>query len=208
MSGTFPTTGFETLDFQSNVNNRITKSVSGRVSRLRTGAQYWTLKLKSPALTKDQLMDVYSFVAKQDGQYESFTVVPPVISSTRGTMTGTVTVADVESVDPAMSTVKGTTTVGIEDDGTASGTLKKGDIIKFSNHDKVYMLTEDLTLQQDSSVAQMTVYPPLVSDLVGGTTTVVYSSVPITVFLDSDQQKYITQVDGTYRYEIALVEDI
>jgi hypothetical protein len=195
MSGTFPTTGFETLDFQSNVQSRVTVSVSGKAQRLKVGAQYWNFKLKSPAMSRADFMSVYSFIIKQDGQYGSFTVVPPVVASTRGTATGTVTVNATAAAGALTCNVAG-----------GSGTLKKGDLIKFSNHDKVYMLTEDVNLD-NSTVDTLTFYPNLVSSI-SNTTTITYNDVPLKVYLDTDQQKYITQADGTYRYEITLNEEI
>ena len=195
MSGTFPTTGFETLDFQSNVQSRVTVSVSGKAQRLKVGAQYWNFKLKSPAMSRADFMSVYSFIVKQDGQYGSFTVIPPVVASTRGTASGTVTVNATAAAGALTCNVAG-----------GSGTLKKGDLIKFSNHDKVYMLTEDVNLD-NSTVDTLTFYPNLVSSI-SNTTTITYNDVPLKVYLDTDQQKYITQADGTYRYEITLNEEI
>ena len=196
MSGIFPSTvGFETLDFQSNVQNRVTVSVSGKAQRLRIGAQYWSFKLQSPQMTRADFMTAYSFIIKQDGQYGSFTIVPPTIASTRGTATGTITVnATVAAGQLACNSTGGT------------GTLKKGDLIKFSNHDKVYMLTEDVNLDS-STVDTLNFYPNLVTALTN-ITTVTYNDVPLKVYLDSDQQKYITQADGTYKYEITLNEEI
>jgi len=208
MSGTFPiSAGFQTLDFQSNTNSRVTRSVSGKTQRIKTGAQYWSFKLKSPAMTRAELMADYSFIVSQDGQVGSFTIVPPEVASTRGTMTGTMTVSTTVSTDPAMNTAAGSSAVGIVEDSTASGTLKKGDLIKFSNHDKVYMITEDFNLQNDSSVQPLKFYPPLTT-AVTGSTTVTYTNVPIRVYLDRDEQKYITQADGTFQYEIVMNEEI
>jgi hypothetical protein len=208
MSGTFPiSAGFQTLDFQSNTNSRVTRSVSGKTQRIKTGAQYWSFKLKSPAMTRAELMADYSFIVSQDGQVGSFTIVPPEVASTRGTMTGTMTVSTTVSTDPAMNTAAGSSAVGIVEDSTASGTLKKGDLIKFSNHDKVYMITEDFNLQNDSSVQPLKFYPPLTT-AVTGSTTVTYTNVPIKVYLDRDEQKYITQADGTFQYEIVMNEEI
>lgn len=196
MSGTFPSTvGFETLDFQSNVQNRVTVSVSGKAQRLRIGAQYWSFKLQSPQMTRADFMTAYSFIIKQDGQYGSFTIVPPTIASTRGTATGTITVNATVAAGQLICNTTG-----------GSGTLKKGDLIKFSNHDKVYMLTEDVDLDS-STVDTLNFYPNLVTSL-SSITTVTYNDVPLKVYLDSDQQKYITQADGTYKYEITLNEEI
>ena len=197
MSGTFPTTGFETLDFQSNVQNRLTVSVSGKAQRIRVGAQYWSFKLKSPAMTRADFMSVYSFIVQQNGQYDSFSVVPPVISSTRGTASGTLTVSDdyLAGVLECRST-------------GASGNLKKGDLIKFSNHDKVYMLTADVNLNQTDSTEDVISFYPNLVEAITNATTITYNDVPFTVYLDSDQQKYITQADNTYKYEITLNEEI
>jgi len=140
-------------------------------------------------------MSLYSFIVKQDGQFSSFTVVPPVISTTRGTASGTVTVNANTSPGVLTCNVAGGT-----------GTLKKGDLIKFSNHDKVYMLTEDVNLD-NSTVDTLTFYPNL-TDAITTTTTVDYTNVPITVFLNSDQQSYTANADGTFQYEIAVREDI
>ena len=195
MSGTFPTVGFTTLDFQSNNNSKITTSMSGRTQRIKTGAQYWSFKLQSPALSRADFFAQYSFVVQQEGQVGSFTIVPPVISSTRGTASGTVTVnATVAAGQSACNSTGGT------------GTLKKGDLIKFSNHDKVYMLTEDVNLD-GSTVDTLNFYPALTTGITN-TTTVTYSSVPFTVYFDSDNLSYSANVDGTYRYQITCNEEI
>jgi len=195
MSGTFPTAGFTTVNWQSNTVSRVTTSVSGITKRLKTGAQYWSFSLKSPALSRADFMSLYSFIVKQDGQFSSFSVVPPVISTTRGTASGTVTVNANTSPGVLTCNVSGGT-----------GTLKKGDLIKFSNHDKVYMLTEDVNLD-NSTVDTLTFYPNL-TEAITTSTTVDYNNVPITVFLNSDQQSYTANADGTFQYEIAVREDI
>jgi hypothetical protein len=197
MSGTFPTAGFSTMDFTSNVNNRVSKSVSGKVQRLKVGAQFWSFKLKSPPLSKADFKQIFPFIVKQDGQFGTFTVVPPNISSTTGTATGTITISD----DYAAGVTECRSTGG-------SGNLKKGDLIKFSNHNKVYMLTEDINLNQtDSSEDVISFYPNLVTAITS-TTTVTYNNVPFNVYFDEDQQSFTTQTDGTYRYELNCIEEI
>lgn len=208
MAGTFPTAGFTATELKSNTKSRVSESISGKTQRIKSGAQYFSLKLKSPPLARSAFNDIYSFIIQQDGQAESFTITPPEISSTTGTMTGTVTTANVTSVDPAMSQLAGSTAVGITDDGTPSGTLKKGDLIKFSNHDKVYMLTENLTLANDSAVKQMSFHPPLVEAISGGSTTVTYNNVPFKVYFMNDELSYEVQNDGFYRYEISVREEL
>lgn len=183
------------MDFSSNVNNRVSRSVSGKVQRLKTGAQFFSFKLKSPPLSKAAFKQIFPFIAKQDGQSETFTVVLPEMSSTTGTAAGTITV----NATYAAGVLTCNSTGG-------TGTLKKGDLIKFSNHSKVYMLTEDVDLD-GSTVDTLNFYPNLVTEITN-TTTITYNDVPITVYLDEDQQSFTTQADGTYRYELNCVEEI
>lgn len=199
MSGSFPiTAGFETLDWQSNTNTRITTSVSGKTQRVKTGAQFWSFKLKSPSMTRAQVMADFAFIVQQDGQAESFTIVPPEISSTRAAFSGTI---DVDSAASA-----GASSVAIDAHTGPTNILKAGDIIKFSNHDKVYMVTTDLQSIADGT-GTVAIYPPLVS-AVPDTATITYNNVPVKVYFDKDEQKYITQADGTFRYEITMNEEI
>jgi len=196
MSGVFPiSAGFETLDFQSNTNSRVTVSVSGRSQRLKSGEQFWSFKLKSPGMTRAEVMADFAFIVAQDGQVESFTIVPPTISSTRGSASGTVTVT--QAYAAGLKTVRA---------NGGSGTLKTGDLIKFSNHDKVYMLTADVNMDA-SSEDTIAFYPPLTT-AVTSSTTITYNSVPLKVYLDKDQQKYNTQANNIYKYEITLNEEI
>jgi hypothetical protein len=204
MAGTFPTAGFTAMELQTNTRSRLTESISGQTQRLKSGAQYWSFKLKSPPLSRSDFNAIYSFIVQQDGQVEAFTVVPPVISSTTGTAAGTVTVADVNTADPLMGTSAGSSSVGVSG---GTGTLKKGDLIKFSNHNKVYMLTEDVDLD-GSTVDQVSFYPPLVESVTGGATTITYNSVPFTVFFNNDQISYELLTDGLYRYEIDVREEL
>jgi hypothetical protein len=195
MSGTFPTAGFTTLDFQSNNNSKVTTSISGRTQRIKSGVQYWSFKLQSPPLDRNDFFSQYSFIVQQEGQVESFTIVPPVVGSTRGTAAGTVTVN--ATVAAGQSTCNST---------GGTGTLKKGDVIKFSNHDKVYMLTADVDLD-GSTVDTLNFYPALTTAITASTT-VTYNNVPFTVYFDSDNLSYATGTDGKYRYQINCNEEI
>lgn len=196
MSGSFPnTTGFKTLDFQSNTNSRVSKSVSGKTQRIKAGNQFWSLKVQSPNKDRAEFMSDYSFLIQQDGQVEAFTFVPPGIGSTRGTATGTITLNATYGIGSSL--VKG---------NGGSGTLKKGDLIKFSNHNKIYMLTQDINM--DASSEDFIHFYPQLTTAVTSSTTVTYDNVPLTVYLDKDVIKFITQADGTFKYELVLNEEL
>ena len=186
--------GYKTLDFQTNTNSRVTTAVSGKTQRIKTGSQHWSFKLKSPALSRADFMADYSFIVQLDGQVTAFTIVPPEIGTTRGTASNTITINATYAA--GQSLVKG---------NGGSGTLLTGDLIKFSNHDKVYMLTADVTISGTNDAISF--YPPLTTGITSSTT-ITYSAVPIKVYQDKDEIRFITQTDGTYKYEITLNEEI
>tara|TARA_B100000902_G_scaffold397953_1_gene463230 strand:- start:430 stop:1020 length:591 start_codon:yes stop_codon:yes gene_type:complete len=196
MAGTFPSTaGFQTLDFTSNTNTRTSVSVSGKTQRLQTGSQYWSFTLKSPKKDRADVMSDYAFLVTQNGQADTFTIVPPVITDARGTASGVITINATYAA--GQSLVKG---------NGGSGTLKKGDIIKFSNHTKVYMITEDINMDS-SSEDFFNIYPPLVTGITNSTT-VTYDDVPFKVYLTGDNIQYKSSTDGKFQYQIKVNEEI
>jgi hypothetical protein len=134
-------------------------------------------------------MPVYSFIVAQNGQFETFQFVPPVVGSTAGTATGTVT------TDTSVSI--GATTVSLTG---LTGVLKAGDYIKFANHSKVYMLMADR-----SGAGTVAIQPPLVAAVASGQG-VSYNDVPFTVRLDNDLQKYSLNGFERFIYEVDMVE--
>jgi hypothetical protein len=82
-----------------------------------------------------------------------------------------------------------------------------GDTIKFSGHNKVYVVTEDCVQSADPSAFAVAFEPPLVLD-VANAETVTYDNVPFKVILTSDLQEYQYNVDGTVNYRIDVQEVI
>jgi len=123
----------------------------------------------------------------QQGRHGVFTVTPSEISSASGTVSGTVTCS------AAAAGLVSVTIAGL------TGTFKAGDVIKFSGHSKVYMLTAD------AGNGAMAFTPPLIS-AVSSSDTVIYNDVPFTVRLSNDIQGYKLGAGMLYRYEVDFVE--
>ena len=194
MSGTFPTTGFNTMEFKSNTQTRTTQTLSGRTQRKQINSQFWSFKLVSVPLSRDNYMPVMAFVMKQSGKFDSFTVVPPIVGSTSGSASGTPTIT--QSYAAGVSDVRS---------NGGSGTLKTGDMIKFSNHDKVYMLTADVN-QDASSEDYISIFPSL-RTAIDSSTTITYNNVPFKVFLTSDNQSFQVGNPKFFTYELLVRED-
>ena len=199
MSGAFPisTSKFETMGIQSKQNTIISKSQSGKkLSRQIDGQRFgFTAKIIT-AKRSDVYGELMAFIIKQRSQKENFTIIPPEVEDARGTAAGT----------PHGTASAGDTSITLG--GTGTGTLKAGDFIKFSNHDKVYMVVAD---QSDISTGSLTIEPPLTTAV--SSSNITYDNVPFTVHLTNDMQEFGTvgaDKDGNllYKFEIDVEESL
>ena len=101
----------------------------------------------------------------------------------------------------------GSTAVDVALTGWTSGTiLKAGDVIKFSNHSKVYMVTGDVTPDSAGDV-QINFEPALIT-AVTISTTVTFNNVPFKMIMTNDIQEYQYNTDGTVNYRMDVQEAI
>jgi hypothetical protein len=196
MSGTLSGNFFEAAEISSNVTTRSTATMGNRIIRREIPGQFWNIKLTTTALDQDEMMDLFAFLTAQKGQYESFGIIPPIHGTTRGTGVSGVPLIT-QAYAAGASTIRA---------NGGSGTLKTGDFIKFSNHDKIYMLITDVN-QDASSEDTFEIYPALFSP-VNTSTTIIYNNVEFKVMLNSNVSTFKTQSDGIYKLEIDVREDI
>jgi hypothetical protein len=153
------------------------------------GAQRWEFTAKYTPMTRADFMPVYAFIISQQGQLGTFSIVPPVISSTRGTASGTMLANGAHSI--------GDTTIAV--DGF-TGIIRAGDFIKFGTHSKVYMVTADL-----NGAGTLNIEPGLVASIADNAQ-VVYNSVTFTMRISNDVQEFGLSGYEKYGYEIDMVE--
>ena len=200
MSGAFPISNakFQVASIKTIQKTLVSKSINGKkLSRQIDGQKFGFTANIITAKRSDVYGELMSFIMKQRSGKENFTIVPPDISSTRGSETGTILVNGVHTA--------GDTTIAI--DGHASdgaGRFKSGDMIKFASHDKVYMIVADAT--SSSNASTITIEPPLRNALANNEA-VTYNNVPFTVYLLNDMQEF-GQVgadkDGNILYKFEL----
>jgi len=190
MSGTYPSSPeASTINVTSLQPNLMSETRSGRRQVRSIGSQRWSITATYNPMTRAEFMPVYAFVLSQKGQLETFQFVPPVIGTTAGTATGSVTTNGSSAIGATSVTIAGLT-----------GILKAGDFIKFATHSKVYMVTADR-----SGAGAMTIEPPLFV-AVAGSTAITYNSVPFTVRFNNDVQQYRLSGYERYTYEVDMVE--
>ena len=176
MAGAFPisTAQFTSLGIKSIQNTIISKSVSGKKLSRQIDGQRWGFTARViTAKRSDVYGDLMAFIVKQRSGKENFTIIPPEVEDARGTASGT----------PHGTASAGDTSITLG--GTGTGTLKAGDMIKFANHSKVYMVVAD---QSDISTGSLTIEPPLITSV--SSTDIQYDNVPFTVHLTNDMQEF------------------
>lgn len=192
MSGTYPTAPvFNSVNFTSEFFNLSSQTISGRTQVRNIGGQRFTFTASYPAMTRAEFSPVQGFLMAQRGMAETFTIVLPEVSSSSGSVVGTILAGAVASIGDTSIALDGFT-----------GTLKAGDVFKFANHNKVYMATADL-----AGAGTLSFQPALVAS-VSDNEILTHDDVPFTVRLNNDVQEYGISTDLTYSYEVDFIEAI
>jgi hypothetical protein len=195
MSGSFPdSTNFKNIKISDAKKRLETIDTSNKLYE-KFLKQRWGLELSSIPLTRSQFQSIFSFLTQQKAQTETFTIIPPQISNPQGTAAGG-PMAVLQNYAIGIGTIKA---------NGATGTLKRGDFIKFSNHSKIYQIISDVDMDA-SSEDTINFYPNLLSAITTSTT-IQFSSIPFTVSLITDANDYDLDREGYYRYNLNLIEE-
>tara|TARA_A100001388_G_scaffold272489_1_gene252869 strand:+ start:42 stop:647 length:606 start_codon:yes stop_codon:yes gene_type:complete len=182
MSGSFPTSpGFSALNFQNVRPTLVNQSLSGRRAVRQIGSQYFMFTVSMPPMNQDDAMNIFAFLQKQKGSFESFQIKIPL--QNRGADKSSTAVKVVGSHSATDSTIA-------LDGFTASttGVLKAGDLIKFAGHTKVYMVQSDID-SDGSGAATVLIEPGIVTTLADNEV-VTMNQPDITVYLTSEDIMY------------------
>jgi hypothetical protein len=204
--GTWPSTiGFRSVDFETVTSTRATETQSGRTLRMATANSKFGVKVVYPNVTPDDFRAIQAFATLAQGSLNNFDIVLPNVSYTRGGYPN-------QTMYVTAAKAVGDTQIDITTDaGTSITVLKAGDVVKFENHTKVYMVTADTTVN-GSGVGTLNITPGLQTaiedDSTGGNTAVTVNAVPFRMFINSDQQSFRYNVNDSITYEFRLLEDI
>ena len=198
MSGSFPTS-----PPASRVNIKsigptlvsVTQNLKRQVRR--RGGQRWLLEVEFPPMTRSEFAPIYAFAMKQQGQFETFTYVPPVISTSQGDTTENPVVDGALSVGVSSATIDGLT-------ASETDIIKAGDFFKFSGHSKIYMATADM--DADGTGHGTLNFAPNLLNAVANDETITFASVPFTVAFADDVTQFNTDVSALYGFSMSLVE--
>ena len=173
MSGTYPASPiFKSVGFKSQHYNLSSESISGRTQVRNIGGQRFEFSAQYPKLSRAEFAPVMAFVKTGDAL-------------------GAVSTSASEAIGQTVISIDGLT-----------NTLKAGDMIKFDNHSKVYMIVADLTGSGNLSIQ------PALRIAVPNNTAVVYDGVPFLVRLNNDVQEYSLGSASLLDYEVDFIEAV
>lgn len=198
MSGSLPTSpALQSVTIKHNTPNIISFSVSGRRQVKSSSAQFFSFDCAYPPMKRSDAQPVYAFLTAQKGQFETFTVTLPEYSNTATGYSGST---------PSVVNDQAAGDASIEFDGASTSTalVKAGDFIKFSGHNKVYMVTADVTTSGSGSGS--VAITPVLQQQVLNNETIAVNSVAFTVFLEDEQQEYSTGLADMVSVEFSVRE--
>lgn len=199
MSGTLPVNTFNKITIKNNTPTATSISISGRRQSKQLAAQFWTLDCEYAPLDRTEAAQVMAFLNQQKNSLSSFDVVLPQYSRPAGTIRLVYPGAANATISVAANAAIAATSVSVNADvlrpadftsagTTATGALRAGDFVKFTNHNKVYQLTADTTIDSSGN-GTLAIFPGLYA-AVTTTTDVTYWDTPFTVFNTENTQEY------------------
>jgi 3-dehydroquinate synthase class II len=200
MSGQFPTSpNFRSLNFKDNRPTLINQTLSGRKQVRQIGSQYFSFTVAMPPLQQEKAQEVFAFLQKQKGSFEDFTIVAPLDNLGAGKSETDIQVVGAHTSGDASIALDGFT-------ANQTGALKAGDLIKFANHSKVYMVQNNIDAESDGSLT-LQISPNLVTTLADNEAVTV-NKPSFTVYLESNEIMYSTDASGFYSISFDVREVI
>lgn len=199
MSGAFPTSpGFRALNFRNIRPSIVDHSLSGKRVVRQIGAQYFTFEVVMPPMIYSDAMDIFAFLQKQKGSFETFTITYPTDNRGAGKSETDILVNGAHAVSDNTIALDGFA-------ASTTGVLKAGDLIKFA-HSKVYMVQSDVNSNAGGEVT-VSIEPGLVTTLADNSAVTV-NKPSFTVYLTSDEIMYTTNAAGLYNIQFEVREVI
>jgi hypothetical protein len=206
--GNFPTSpGFQAVNFKMNQNNSSTVTRSGRTIRTNVGTTLWSGTLQYPPMTLAEFLPIQGFLARCQGSLNEFDVTIPTISQNSKGYGSDTTVSLTVTADAAA----GATSVAVNSLLTDTTILNPGDVIRFANHTKVYMVTDNDAVTTDGSGNATINFQPALTTAVSerdssGGPIITLADVSFRMILVNDVQEMQYRTDGLISYELDVQE--
>lgn len=200
MSGAFPTSpSFRALNFKDNRPTLVNQTLSGRKQVRQIGSQYFSFTVQMPPMTQTDSQAIFAFLQKQKGSFENFTITHPLNNLGASKNETDILVVGSHSVSDATIALDGFT-------ANTTGALKAGDLIKFANHTKVYMVQSDID-SDGTGALTVSISPNLITTLADNEAVTV-NKPSFTVYLETNEIMYTTDPTGLFTISFDVREVI
>jgi len=198
MSGAFPTSpGIRALNFKDNRPTLLNQTISGKKQVRQIGGQYFSFTITMPPIAQLEAQAIFAFLQKQKGSFENFTISLPTQNMGTSKNETDILVNGVHALSDS--------TISLDGFSHTNNALRAGDLIKFANHSKVYMIQEDVTAS--GGAATVSISPNLVATLADNEAVTV-NQPPFTVYLESNEIVYTTNQSGLFSISFDVREVI
>lgn len=180
----FPVLAPSSLSMGSQSNNYISKSIGGVRQARRSGTTLLTFDMSFSNLTRAQSAQLWGFIQTQNGQFGVFDFAPPLLKDS------------LSSNAPATATVN-TAAAARQSTVILGGflanrlVLNAGDLIRFANHSKTYVVASDV-VSNASGIATINLAFDLIRPLTVGTVATLKNVLVQCALVDNDQSQSIS----------------
>jgi len=194
----FPSLPIANMSMRSINPTRVTTTINGLEQRSSLSAQYYQLTVNFENLTQSDQRQLLAFIDEMRGPLTAFDITLP---DYLGDRTGAV-----YSIAVRTTTSAGATSVPITASGAPNGSivLKAGDLIRFSNHNKVYSVASNVSITSTNGTITLTT--PLRSGVTATTHTVTADNVSMSVRFTNDINEFQIGADLYPSFSIELQE--
>lgn len=197
MSGTYPTSPRPSGVHVKSITPTLASTAHSLKRQVRSrGGQRWAAKLSYANLTRIEHSPLFAFSVDQAGQFETFQIVMPGYELPLGTWPGAPAINGAGQTGRSIN-IKGLTP-------STAGIAKAGDFVKFTGHNKAYMVTADAA-SNGTGLATLSIRPALMVSPADSEVLVV-RNVPFTMALVSDVSEYDVKPPLLMNLDVDLIE--
>ena len=174
---------------------KVTSSLNGIEQRIASTGQYFRFVGTYSNLPQASQRAIFAHIQSQAGPLNAFTIsLPTYMGNSTAGFTGTLTAVTETVNDPVITATASSNNTAV---------LKAGDLIKFSNHNKIYTVTNNVTSGAGGSCT-INIFPALKQSITSGTIT--HIGVQPTVRYASDNAEFSLGADQFTSFTLEFIE--
>lgn len=174
---------------------KVTTSLNGIEQRIASTGQYFRFIGTYSNLAQANQRAVFAHIQSQAGPLNSFSIsLPAYMGNSTAGFSGTLT---------AVTASVNATSVTATASSNSTAVLKAGDLIKFSSHNKIYTVTNDVT-SNGSGSCTINIFPALKQAVT--TNTITHRSVQPTVRYATDNAEFSLGADQFTTFNLEFIE--